>query len=154
MRFGITGATGFVGSALVHSLRMHGHEVFLITRKDCNDILLGRSLSTRTMSALRRCDALVHLAAVLETKGVGIRNLEHIRKINVELPEKLAKLAIISGVRKFFFVSTAKIFEWQKNHVEVTGKFQANPVIDHYASSKLAAENSLKKFFMTKTIFW
>lgn len=147
MRFAVTGVRGFVGSALVHWLSERGHEVFLLTRKDCDDILQDQSLNIAKMKALTRCDVLVHLAAVLETRDTGFLDSDHIKRVNIELPEKLAKLAIRSGIKKFFFVSTAKVFELKKNHNKGVGIAKTSPVIDYYASSKLAAENRLKKIF-------
>lgn len=70
MRIGITGASGLVGSALSNLLGRQGHEVVALVRRDVRDageIRWDPSAGTIDVDAVRRLDAIVHLAGA----GIG-----------------------------------------------------------------------------------
>lgn len=77
MRVAITGGTGFVGSNTARALLGAGHEVVLVSRGSRRvaprdgltvaraDVIEGRRLP----EAFARCDAVVHLVAIIREKG-------------------------------------------------------------------------------------
>jgi nucleoside-diphosphate-sugar epimerase len=112
----VTGATGFVGRALVEALVRQGTSVVAATRRDV------AGLGTRTVNvgdidgntdwagALSGCDAVAHLAArvhVMRDKSGD--PLTEYRRVNVEGSIALARQAAAAGVRRFVYVSSIKV---------------------------------------------
>ena len=62
MRIAITGATGFLGTALTDALRTHGHEVVAARRDDSGDLRWSIDRGFSPPEALSGYDAVVHLA--------------------------------------------------------------------------------------------
>ncbi|MBE0537020.1 MAG: TIGR01777 family protein [Phycisphaerae bacterium] len=62
----LTGATGFIGSAVVEALRQRGDEVYRLIRPPqlvrSNEIVWNPAENFLDKSKLRRCDAIIHLA--------------------------------------------------------------------------------------------
>lgn len=87
MRVAVTGSSGFIGRALLASLRGDGHEVVPVTRPGVWDVDAG----TIDTAALEGVDAVVHLAG----EGIGNRrwNAEHKRKVKESRSKGTALLA-------------------------------------------------------------
>ncbi|MGH8579194.1 MAG: NAD-dependent epimerase/dehydratase family protein [Gammaproteobacteria bacterium] len=159
-RIVVTGATGFIGSALVRRLCAQGVEVEGVTRRKfaagdqavgCWHTLEAIGPHTQWVGILENVGVVVHLAGIahlpLEDSSAA---LGHYREVNTHGTERLARCAAASGVKRFIFVSTVKI------HGEETGRDrggrwrsfkesdQANPQ-DAYAISKWEAEQALEK---------
>jgi UDP-glucose 4-epimerase len=85
----------------------------------------------------------LHLAAIVHQKH-RIPYSEY-EKVNVELPVKIAKLAMKSGVKQFIFLSTVSVYGLHPAYREAINEFTiCNPKND-YGKSKLAAELELRK---------
>ncbi|MGH8592382.1 MAG: NAD-dependent epimerase/dehydratase family protein [Gammaproteobacteria bacterium] len=159
-RIVVTGATGFIGSALVRRLSAQGVEVVGVTRQRApagdqavRSWLTVEAIGPHTQWAgrLENVDVVVHLAAIAHLAPEhSSEALAHYREVNVYGTERLARCAAASGVKRFIFLSTVKI------HGEETGRGpagqwqsfkendQANPQ-DAYAISKWEAEQTLEK---------
>lgn len=115
----VTGATGFVGSALVRSLALHGdHGVRAAVRRDGPELdgrtqrVLVRDLAADTdwSAALVGVDAVVHTAARVHVmRDVALDPLTAYRQTNVEGTLALARQAAAAGVRRFVFLSSVKV---------------------------------------------
>ncbi len=103
MKVLVTGANGFVGSALVEDLRARGHKVVATTRAPSQNAVSVGDLNGATdwRAALEGCDAVIHTAARVHQMKEKVENAEALyRQTNVEatmtLPGRLRPLA--SGV--------------------------------------------------------
>jgi nucleoside-diphosphate-sugar epimerase len=111
MRVLVTGANGFVGSALCPHLVAFGHQVVPAVRQPsgtANERIVHDKVSWK--AALEGCDSVIHLAArahVMQDREPD--PLEAFRSNNVNLTIKLANQAVEAGVRRFVFMSTIKV---------------------------------------------
>ena len=99
----VTGASGFVGQALLTRLEMAGHRVSAITRSAIRDI----NGKTNWRAHLSGIDAIVHLAARVHVmQDTADDPLSLYRTVNTEGTIRLAKTAREVNVRRFVFVSS------------------------------------------------
>jgi uncharacterized protein len=98
VRIAVTGASGFIGSALVRALRERGDEVHPVVRRppaegEVGIDLAGRRLDTSRVEGgnLEGIDAAVHLAGSPITTRWSAKRLEDIRSSRVALGDLLAR---------------------------------------------------------------
>jgi nucleoside-diphosphate-sugar epimerase len=109
----VTGAAGFVGSALVDALQDRARRALRQPAADPRrgDAVVGDiGPDTDWRSALAGVDCVVHLAArthVLQEDAAD--SLAAYRRINVEATRNLARQAAAAGVRRFVFLSSVKV---------------------------------------------
>ncbi len=152
----VTGATGFVGSALVKRLAADlplGGVVAAVRRKAVarpevvRYVQVGDLLPTTDWGlALQGVDAVVHCAARVHVMQDDATDpLQAYREVNVNGTLNLARQAAQTGVRRFVFVSSIKV---NGDFTEVEQPFNADDVpapIDAYGVSKYEAEQLLRK---------
>lgn len=147
----VTGADGFVGSALCERLRndavpVRGAVRTLRSQIDgCQSAVVADiSAETDWTSALNGVKQVVHLAArvhVMNDKSSDA--LAEFRRVNVEGAANLARQAVAAGVRRFVFLSSIKV---SGELTEVGRPFTADDVSapdDPYGRSKYEAERIL-----------
>jgi nucleoside-diphosphate-sugar epimerase len=113
----VTGATGFVGSALIR--RFLREDVRLtaavVAGKDAGHLPVEiervtvepLSESSDNSTALQQVDVVIHLAARVHImQDTTMDPLQEFRKVNVYGTENLARQAAEAGVRRFVFMST------------------------------------------------
>lgn len=154
MKVLVTGANGFVGTALVQHLARSGHDVVAHTRQPSADTVVSANRITRIhgafeavaqwSGALQGCDAVVHTAArVHQVKDLAPDPLAAYRQANVQHTLALAHAAAAHQVKRFIFVSSVKVHgEWSASGQP----FKADDTlgaVDAYGISKQEAEASL-----------
>ncbi|WP_285373333.1 SDR family oxidoreductase [Pseudomonas sp. lyk4-TYG-107] len=148
----VTGASGFVGEALVFRL---------LVDKKFSPIAAARGATrlhglcpvvpfylthSKILPALDDVQVVVHAAARVHVMNESAGDpLAEFRKVNVEGTLKLAQCAAASGVRRFIFISSIKV----NGENTLMGKpfkadDQPNP-LDPYGVSKYEAEETLKQ---------
>jgi len=150
----VTGANGFVGSALVLALRARGWQVHAAVRtpessRDADREILIASVDDAPgwARAVRGVDCVVHLAARVHVMHDAAANpLSAFRQANVEGTRALAHAAAQAGVRRLVFLSSIKV-----NGESTTGRapFTENDPpapVDPYGVSKREAEDVLLGF--------
>lgn len=153
----VTGANGFAGRfvcrALIRSgftpvagLRMSSgwEELKAAIPGLCNYSLLGDlSAASNLRDHLTGISAVVHLAANTRMMSGESEALREYRRVNVEGTRSMALAAAAAGVRRFVFVSTAKVHGEGTTGVPFTEDTPANPA-GPYAASKWQAEEALR----------
>src|SRR5688572_1523652 len=126
MRIAITGASGFVGRAVVAALGLAGHAAVPL------------NLRTAGMQAAAGAEAVVHLAAIAHRR---VQSAQELRRVNVELTRDVGRAAAAAGIQMIFLSS-----------IKVHGNQAGSPVRetspiapeDPYGESKALAEETLR----------
>ncbi len=153
----ITGATGFVGSALTRFLVADPTRVVCaaVRMRDAvlppgvEEAVVGDlSAATDWRQALTGVDCVVHLAGRAHVLGdTAADPVAEYRKVNVDATMTLARQAVSSGVRRLIFLSSVKV---NGEFTVAGGAFSESDTpaplsteLDPYGASKLEAERGL-----------
>lgn len=141
----VTGASGFVGGAVLSRLRADGHEAIAAVRwaPQFGQIHIGNiDADTDWTQALNGCDAVVHAAArVHQMQDHAEDRMAEFRCVNVDGTLNLARQAAAAGVKRFVFISTVKV-NGEENDSPYRESDPPRPG-DPYALSKWEAEQGL-----------
>ena len=141
----VTGATGFVGLAVIHALRAHGYVVRCLVRHGSEHDLRGLEAIERVegdvrsphglTEAIAGCDVVVHLVGIIRehpSQGITFESVHHQATVNV------LEAATEAGVRRFL-------------HMSALG---ARPgARSRYHQTKWAAEEAVRESSLAWTIF-
>jgi UDP-glucose 4-epimerase len=148
MKILVTGANGFIGTSLVENLLDLNFIVLGISRHSKSTSVYPLELTENTdlTSLLKDIDCVIHLAARVHVMGdSGLTNLEEYRRFNVNATANLARQSVMSGVKRFIFLSSIKV----NGELTTPGrKFSPEDLPrpqDAYGQSKYEAESILIK---------
>ncbi len=148
----ITGASGFVGQALVRRfseerpLRISVRRMVARLPENVDVVEAELQPEHDWMTSLVGIDAVIHCAARVHVMNeVSVEPLAEFRRINVEGTLRLARQAAEAGVRRFVFVSSIKVNgeATQLGH-PFTADGESAPQ-DPYGVSKMEAEQGLRE---------
>lgn len=149
----VTGATGFVGHALIDALLSNEYEVVAAVRRISREfksklklVDVGDLLSSTDWSgALKAVDIVVHTAARVHVMQDNSKDsLDEFRRVNVDGTLNLAQQAAIAGVKRFVFISSIKV---NGENSQLGHPFSPDDYFipnDPYALSKYEAEQGLR----------
>ncbi len=146
----VTGATGFVGQALVAALRAKGHPLRRALRQpatgcDADNAVVGDiGPDTDWALALQNVACVVHLAArthVLDERSAD--PMAEYRRINVLGTIQLARRAAAAGTRRFVFLSSVKV-NGETTSSSPYAEADTPQPLDGYGISKLETEEALR----------
>lgn len=145
----VTGASGFVGSALLSRMKERGLPTRAAARRDVpgwQTFRVGEiDGSTPWAEALAGCGCVVHLAARVHVmKDRATDPLAAFRRVNVEGTLNLARQAAKAGVSRFVYMSSIKVNgEATAAGCPFAADDPVNPV-GPYSTSKVEAEAGLR----------
>lgn len=108
----VTGAGGFVGTAVVAELTRRGMSYRAVTRAPREGFFCIGDIDPRTdwTAALDGVDAIIHLASRAHVMNETVADpAAHLRSVNVDSTMNLASQAIKAGVKRFVFISSIKV---------------------------------------------
>jgi dihydroflavonol-4-reductase len=149
MRALVTGASGFVGSAVARALLAAGGQVRVLLRESSDhanvtdlpvEIALGDLTAAPSLhAALTGCDALFHVAADYR---LGARDPAQLYRTNVEGTRNLLSAAAAAGVRKIVYTSSVATMGIPADGSPGDERTPVSlaAMIGHYKRSKFLAE--------------
>lgn len=148
----VTGANGFVGHALCSAILLKGGQVRGAVR-EVNSLPEGVDtvkiksvgIDTNWTSALKGVDVIVHLAArahVMEEKDAD--PIGAFREVNVAGTERLVRMAVVGGIRRFIFLSSIGVNGCVTDRLPFSESNDPQPH-NPYSLSKLEAEQVLNR---------
>lgn len=108
----VTGASGFIGSALVTLLVRSGHQVIAVSRQPVTvegartAVVEGYGDANRWVDLLARTDTVVHLAAPAHRRSTGREDSFAEYEASVAATSSLAHACVTAGVSRFVQVSS------------------------------------------------
>lgn len=171
MKVFVTGATGFVGKALIDSLLADKHIVIAAVRKltkqlpaSVTQVVIGdlaefaeaddNEFETELATFLSVSDVFVHLAGRAHiTSDDPINDQSLFNAVNASATFKLAKLADKYNVRRFLFLSSIGVNGNQTRHTPFKEQDTPNPQ-EFYAVSKWQAEQLITNHRFYNQMEW
>ncbi|MEC7875977.1 MAG: hopanoid-associated sugar epimerase [Pseudomonadota bacterium] len=160
MKVLITGATGFLGSAVLRLLVNEGYNVRVLVRENANmrnlekfdiEVIRGDLQNTDSLKpAVHSCDQLFHVAADYR---LWVPNPEQMYKTNIDGTRNLIMAATNAGVEKIVYtssVATLGINEDGTPADEITPS-SLEDMIGTYKRSKFLAEQTVKGLITKKS---
>lgn len=158
MRVLVTGASGFVGRALVPALAAAGHDVRAAAR-DPSAVPPGDRIEAATLPdmagpadwgpLLERMDAAIHLAGIAHADPATA--LERYDRVNHQATAKFAQQAARHGLRHFVLMSSIRAQAGAASDVVLNEDSPPAPT-DAYGRSKLDAEEAVRTSGVPHTI--
>lgn len=153
----LTGATGFLGSAIARALHAAGHEIRALSRSSTPRVLLeglpidhaaGDLTDAASVGrAVRGCDAVIHCAADYR---IWVPDPEAMRAVNVEGTRAVMRSALAEGCRRVVHVSSVATLKPRADGHPATEADSAAPdeAIGPYKRSKTESERVVEDLVM------
>ncbi|EPC3543440.1 UDP-glucose 4-epimerase family protein [Aeromonas hydrophila] len=153
----LTGATGFVGGAVLNRLlqqpslkvRTYGRRepvgLRLDSANNCFHVVGELGSAVNYTSALQSVDVVIHCAAQAHVMNSSASNCADIyNDINVDGTMNLARQAIVAGVSRFIFISSVKVNGESTTNTQPFNQTSPPAPEDNYSRSKKVAEDGLR----------
>ena len=154
MKILLTGASGFVGSAILRELLQEGHEVRALVRAESDlgnlaglevEKVLGDLTAPQTLAgALQGCEALFHTAA---SYRLWVPRPQQMYATNVEGTRNLLQAAARAGVSRIVYTSSVATLGITPDGTpaDETTPVGLEDMVGHYKRSKFLAEEEVRR---------
>lgn len=146
-RYLVTGANGFIGSALMTHLQDRDVPVLGTVRAGSADLGLVEAdplgPEMQWSELLQGVDVIIHTAGLAHVLDASIDVVAQFERVNVQGTAELARQAAAAGVRRFVFLSSIGVNGAETVDGPFTEEREPRPEAD-YARSKLKAEQVLR----------
>ncbi len=142
----VTGASGFIGTALTQRLLAEGRPFRIASRRpgsaNAPAVVVGDlSGEVDWSAALEDVDTVLHLAGRAHITGREAKSDTAFFRVNVDATKRLALASAAAGVRRFVFLSSAKVMGDESGALPFRESDTPHP-IGPYGTSKLLAEQA------------
>lgn len=150
----VTGATGFVGAAVLRCLAEAGHNVRALVRPtsdrlnlsgvDCQIVTGDLTESESLKRAVRNCEAVFHVAADYR---IWVPDREKMNRVNVQGTIDLILAAAAAGVSRIVYTSSVATLRLRDDGLPADEESHAelSDMIGAYKQSKFLAEREVKR---------
>ncbi len=161
MKVLITGANGFIGSAVVRKFLEKGCEVRALVRRDSDcrnirylpvELVYGDLTAVDSLAgALKGCRALIHVGAFYRLWDL---DPSQFYKINVDGTRNLMLAALAAGVERIVYTSSVATLGAATKHNIANEETEINPRAKngHYKQSKFLAESEVLKLVKEQSL--
>lgn len=145
----VTGASGFVGGALVRRLKSDGHPVREVVRSPTPFVdgnrgaVVSIDATTEWADLLTGVTTVVHCAARVHQMNDGPESADDYERVNVLGTKRLAEAAVDAGVQRFVYLSSVKALGDSTQPGERFSPTSPFHPTDPYGQSKADAERQL-----------
>lgn len=147
----LTGASGFIGSAIFQEMCAQGMDVRPVYRKPSKVAPIGKAVCVSTLDSstdwkgtLQGISVIIHCAARAHVmRDETLNPLAEYRRVNVDGTLALAQQAAAAGVKRLIFISSIGVNGGQTFGKPFTEKDNPQPE-EPYAQSKWEAEQALR----------
>ena len=150
----LTGATGFVGAAVLRCLVEAGHNVRALVRPssdrsnlsgvDCETVTGDLAEPESLKRAVRGCEAVFHVAADYR---LWVRDPEQMNRVNVQGTVDLIRAAAAAGASRIVYTSSVATLRLRDDGLPAneTSHAELSDMIGAYKRSKFLAEREVKR---------
>lgn len=154
----VTGANGFIGSALSRALAARGMNVTALMRRPPSSSFAGETVVLSSYEALaprhlQGHEAVIHLAGHAHAPGMRAAERERLFTEDVRLARLVAERAASAGVSRFVFVSTIKVLGEHSGSRPFDHRSAPAPA-DAYARARLAGEQAVREVAEAAGMAW
>lgn len=156
MKYLVTGATGFLGTNVVHELAgqgadvrasgMHGSVTKYVDDLPVEYIPADITLADEVDTLVCGCDVVLHVAG---DTSYWNKHFERQRRINIDGVINVAEACVRHGVRRLIHTSTADVLGHdprRRSLTEETGNYNFNNLGYNYGDSKVEGEQTLRRY--------
>jgi dihydroflavonol-4-reductase len=150
----ITGATGYIGSAVARELVRQGEDIRCLVRNTSSlrnldglrlEVFCGDMTDIDSLRrAVKDCDRVYHLAALY---AIWLRDANLMYRVNEDGTRNVMTACLEAGVQKIVYCSSvAALGAHGQSPADETARFNLNSTKDHYYISKCRAEQIVEQF--------